>query len=220
VANYTYAQLEGLWIQAGGNPATAPVAAAVAEAESGGNPASTSSNPDGGTNIGLWQLDTPGGKGGGYTAAQLQDPTVNAAVAVKGSSNGLDWSSWATYASGAYTAFLNTATTPSAAGLPAATTTAATTTGASYSADCLFGFPGVSLPLVGNVGSFCMFSRSEARGLIGGLCLGAAGIIGLAAVVILAASAFEHSGAASAVAQSISPVRAVVGGARKVAPGR
>lgn len=94
--SYDHAQLEALWKSAGGDPATANKAAAVAQAESGGQPAVTSGNPDGGTNVGLWQLDTPGGKGAGHTVAQLQNPTTNAQVAIMGSANGTDWSAWAT----------------------------------------------------------------------------------------------------------------------------
>ena len=104
--DYSHAQLEQLWTASGGSSGTANVAAAIAQAESSGNKDVTSSNPDGGTNVGLWQLDTKG-KGAGYTVAQLQDPTTNAHVAIMGSSNGTDWSAWATYASGAYRKFLS-----------------------------------------------------------------------------------------------------------------
>lgn len=93
---YSHAQLQVLWISNGGNPAAANNAACHAIQESSGNPRATSSNPDGGTNAGLWQLDTPGGKGAGYTVAQLQDPNTNARVAIMGSRNGTDWSAWAT----------------------------------------------------------------------------------------------------------------------------
>lgn len=209
MANYTYAQLEGLWIQAGGSPATAPLAAAIAEAESSGQSAVTSANPDGGTNVGLWQLDTLG-KGSGYSTAQLSDPTVNAAVAVNGSKNGTDWSAWATYASGAYKAFMNTATTPNTSGLPASGTTAATLTSAGSASGSACA---LSVPLAG-----CIIPKSALRGILGGVCLAGAGIIALAAAVILAASAFDRSGAASAVTQSVAPVRAVVNTAQKIAP--
>lgn len=92
----THAALMALWISAGGSPSKANNAACHAIQESGGRPLVTSPNPDGGTNVGLWQLDTPGGKGAGYSIAQLQNPYTNARVAVKGSSNGTDWSAWAT----------------------------------------------------------------------------------------------------------------------------
>lgn len=90
------AAIGALWIAAGGNPFKANVAVCIAQRESGGRVAVTSANPDGGTNVGLWQLDTPGGKGAGYSIAQLQNPLTNARVTIQGSSNGTDWSAWAT----------------------------------------------------------------------------------------------------------------------------
>lgn len=105
LGSYGHAALEQLWTSNGGSPATANVAAAVAQAESGGSPSATSANPDGGTNAGLWQLDTLG-KGAGYTAAQLADPATNARVTIMASANGTDWSAWAAYASGAYRQYL------------------------------------------------------------------------------------------------------------------
>jgi len=209
MANYTYAQLEGIWIQAGGSSATAPIAAAIAEAESSGSATVTSSNPDGGTNVGLWQLDTLG-VGSGYSVAQLSDPATNAAVAVNGSGNGSNWSDWETYANGAYKAFLNNGTTPDTTGLPAGTTAATLTSATTSGTACA-----LSVPIAG-----CILPKSALRGIIGGLCLGAAGVIGLAAAVILAASAFERTGAAAAVAQSIPPVRATVRVAQRAAPRR
>jgi hypothetical protein len=92
---FTHADLMNLWTSNGGDPNAANNAACHAIQESSGEPAVTSSNPDGGTNVGLWQLDTKG-KGAGYTVAQLQDPATNARVAIMGSANGSDWSAWAT----------------------------------------------------------------------------------------------------------------------------
>lgn len=94
--NYTHAQLMQLWQSVGGSAATANNAACHAIQESSGNPTATSRNPDGGTNVGLWQLDTPGGKGAGYSVQQLMDPVTNARVALAGSNGGRDWSAWAT----------------------------------------------------------------------------------------------------------------------------
>ena len=94
--SYSHAQLMDLWQQAGGSAATANNAACHAIQESGGNPDATSANPDGGTNVGLWQLDTPGGVGAGYTIAELKDPATNARVAVQGSGGGTNWAQWAT----------------------------------------------------------------------------------------------------------------------------
>lgn len=59
----------------------AVMAVAVALAESSGDPNATSPNPDGGTNVGLFQLDTPGGVGAGHTEAQLKSPALNAQIA-------------------------------------------------------------------------------------------------------------------------------------------
>lgn len=102
---YDHAHLETLWTSNGGSPGTANIAAAIAQAESSGNPNATSPNPDGGTNAGLWQLDTKG-VGAGYTVAQLKDPDTNARVTVFGSANGTNWGPWATYGSGAYRQFM------------------------------------------------------------------------------------------------------------------
>jgi Lysozyme like domain len=105
MTTFTYSQLEQLWTRNGGSALVAPVAAAIAMAESSGRSDVTSSNPDGGVNVGPWQLDTRG-VGAGYSVAQLQNPDTNARVAIKGSNNGSDWSPWATFASGAYKKFL------------------------------------------------------------------------------------------------------------------
>ena len=92
---YDTAQLQALWVQAGGDPSKAKNAACHAMQESGGRPAVTSSNPDGGTNVGLWQLDTRG-KGAGYSVAALQNAVNNARITVLATRNGTDWSAWAT----------------------------------------------------------------------------------------------------------------------------
>lgn len=93
---YNTAQLQSLWVMAGGSQASKANAACHAMQESSGNPLVTSPNPDGGTNVGLWQLDTPGGEGAGYTVAELQVPLTNARVTVERTGDGADWSAWAT----------------------------------------------------------------------------------------------------------------------------
>lgn len=204
---YTYAQLEQIWINNGGSKATAPVAAAIAEAESSGNSAATSSNPDGGTNAGLWQLDTKG-VGAGYSVAQLQDPNLNATVAVNGSSGGTDWSDWATWASGAYKAFLSNNTAPDP-NVPAATGSAASGqsgggTGAS-SPGCLIGINGLGL-------NQCFLDKSEARAMIGaGLMVAAAGFLLLPGVIILGAAGFRGAGAGQAIGAAAAPLEKTPG---------
>lgn len=103
---YSASQLEHLWIQAGGSPDKARVAAAIALAESSGRATVTSNNPDKGQNVGLWQIDTTNG----YT--NLTDPLSNARAAVKLSRNGTNWSDWQTYTEGTYEKFLPSGTTP------------------------------------------------------------------------------------------------------------
>lgn len=92
---YNTAQLEALWVQAGGSASGARNAACHAMQESSGVPTATSSNPDGGTNVGLWQLDTKG-KGAGYSVSALQNALNNARITVLSTRNGADWSAWAT----------------------------------------------------------------------------------------------------------------------------
>src|SRR5580698_840440 len=57
---YTYAQLEGLWVNAGGQASMAPLMAAIAEAESGGCSSALNATDNGGTqsSYGLWQIST------------------------------------------------------------------------------------------------------------------------------------------------------------------
>ena len=217
MADYTYAQLMGLWIKNGGSRATAPIAAAIAEAESSGNAGATSGNPDGGTNVGLWQLDTPGGKGAGYTEQQLLDPATNAHVAVVGSNDGRDWSAWATYVSGAYKAFLSGRTTPDlnvAGGGAAAQQTGAVTVAAYNPGACLWSFPGIPVPIIGNIGQFCLFSKSEARAFLGVGLMAAGGLIMLPGVAIMVAAAgMRMLGAAGPVLEKTGAAVALIPGA-------
>lgn len=92
---YDHASLMTLWTQAGGSASTANNAACHAMQESSGNPLAESNNPDGGKNIGLWQLDTKG-VGSGYSISTLQNAMNNARITVLATKNGTDWSQWAT----------------------------------------------------------------------------------------------------------------------------
>lgn len=92
---YSHSQLMQLWINAGGPASTANNAACHAIQESSGNPQSTSSNPDGGTNVGLWQLDTKG-VGAGYPISALENAMTNARITVMATNGGRNWSQWAT----------------------------------------------------------------------------------------------------------------------------
>jgi hypothetical protein len=92
---YNTSQLQALWIQAGGSEATKVNAACHGMQESGGNPQATSTNPDGGTNVGIFQLDTKG-VGAGYSVSALQNALTNARITVMATANGTDWSQWST----------------------------------------------------------------------------------------------------------------------------
>jgi Lysozyme like domain len=92
---YTHATLMLLWQQAGGSPASANNAACHAMQESSGKSDAQSANPDGGTNYGLWQLDTKG-VGAGHTVAELLDPLTNAKITVAATNDGANWGAWAT----------------------------------------------------------------------------------------------------------------------------
>lgn len=83
---YSYAQLEQIWINAGGNPQNANIAAAVAMAESSGNPNAISASND----YGLWQINIVHG-----SQATL-DVMNNARAAVAISNGGQDWGPWCT----------------------------------------------------------------------------------------------------------------------------
>lgn len=92
---YTQAQIHSLWLLAGGPASTAANATCHAMQESSGRTSVESSNPDGGTNVGLWQLDTKG-VGAGHTIAELKNPLTNARITVQATGGGRNWSEWAT----------------------------------------------------------------------------------------------------------------------------
>lgn len=115
---YSFAQLEGLWIQAGGSRALAPVMAAIALAESRGNPDATGKAAG---EKGLWQINPKV-----WGSLATYDPLGNARAAVHvEASQGL--SAWTTYTSGAYRKYLGSAApqnAPTGTGQASGTTTA------------------------------------------------------------------------------------------------
>jgi peptidoglycan hydrolase-like protein with peptidoglycan-binding domain len=97
--NYTRAELVTLTASIGfPDPA---LAAAVAMAESGGNPYAVG---DGGTSFGLWQIHMPAHPE--FDASKLLEPNYNAHAALLISKSGTDWTPWTTYKTGAYKAYL------------------------------------------------------------------------------------------------------------------
>ena len=104
MADYTFSQLEGLWISAGGNKAVAPIMAAIALAESSGNPNAINPTDNNGrqTSWGLWQISNGTHN---MPVANILNPQVNAQQAVA-KYNASGFGPWGTYASGAYLKFL------------------------------------------------------------------------------------------------------------------
>jgi hypothetical protein len=110
MARLTFAQLEGYWIAAGGDPGRAPLMAAIAEAESSGDPGATNPTDNGGrqTSWGLWQISN-----GDHSQPdpQWDNPLVNARLAVaKLKEQGLG--AWGTWTSGAYKDYLQDGVAP------------------------------------------------------------------------------------------------------------
>jgi hypothetical protein len=211
---YTFAQLQGLWINAGGPAAVAPIAAAIALAESGGCTTALNATDNGGTqsSFGLWQIST-----GTHTppSASWADGGTNAALAVGKYKGAGGFSPWGTYASGAYKAFLSGGTpdlnvpsgSAAAAGGATATLTAATA-GGNVSPTCLFGFPNLNVipswvPILGTSTSACIVSKSAFRGLIGAGVMAAGFIVGSAGVLILAAYGLGKSSAIDRTADAL-----------------
>jgi hypothetical protein len=125
VASYTqtHLQLEELWLLAGGTEWTADVAAAIAQAESGGcqyalagpvdiRPvkACTWTRTDGENSVGLWQINLRAHPT--YSAPSIFGLLANAEAAVAISGGGTNFRPWTTYVSGAYRSFLTSGGTP------------------------------------------------------------------------------------------------------------
>lgn len=232
--NLSYAQLEAVWLSAAkgtqyATRAWAALMAAIAEAESSGNPDATNPYDNGGTQTswGLWQISL-----GNHDAPSpnWNNPYVNAQLAVgKLQSQGL--SAWGTYTSGAYKAFLSGNTTPDGAGIAGASAADAAylTAASSATSNCLWSIPslgsvvgntggGVVGGIIGGItgnpsagvselaggGGYCIFSRSEARALVGAGFLVGGGLITLWGLNVLVAVAALRAAA---------PVVGAVGGA-------
>lgn len=214
---YTFAELEGLWVNAGGPAALAPTMAAIALAESGGCSTDENTTDNGGTQTswGLWQISngTHSVPGPNWNTG-----AGNAALAVaKWKGGGL--SPWGTYDSGAYKAYLNgnppapdTSVSGGASG--GASTTAATLTAANP--DCLISFPSTKVLFITAQVGGCALSKSEARGAAGAVILVNGALVMLAGVVILAAYGLKST-AAREVAGTLAGAASKAGG-RPVKP--
>ena len=99
----SFQDLENLWLQAGGAPGMAATMAAIALAESGGNPGAANYTDNNGrqTSWGLWQISD----GTHNVLSGWNDPLTNARYALqKITTQGLG--AWGTYTSGLYKQYL------------------------------------------------------------------------------------------------------------------
>ena len=116
-----FQELENLWVANGGSAIYAPIAAAIAMAESAGNPNAIG---DQGTSYGLWQVHWTVHPQ--FNPAQLFNPNYNAAAAVALSGNGANFGPWTTFNNGAYLNYLPSGTAvPSSRGSGSSSSTTA-----------------------------------------------------------------------------------------------
>lgn len=175
----TYSQLEGVWIQGGGQASLAPLMAAIALAESGGQTNSLNPTDNGGrqSSFGLWQIST-----GTHTPPDPNwaDPITNARLAVgKLKSQGLG--AWGTYTSGAYKQFMKNGVPPSGAitgALPVNQPVGETGSPAD-AAECAWQ---MNLPVAGQS---CLLSKLELRGILAILMIGTGVVVGVFGVVLV-----------------------------------
>lgn len=106
--NYSYSQLRKLWLNAGGNKGWSWVMAAIAMAESGGNPQAHNVDSNGSVDYGLWQINTVHR----YAVSDMLNPQQNAKEAVS-IFNSAGPHAWSTYNNGAYKKYM-----PSGKGTP------------------------------------------------------------------------------------------------------
>lgn len=174
---YNFSQLENLWMQGGGSALSAPIAAAIGLAESGGNSDEISKTND----WGVWQINNGG--------QAMLDPLANAQRAVSMSGNGANWrpwcSAWSDHACGTLGGtYLGTGspfyvhlpngmgTTPGTdQSIQSAANPAPNATLTSTSSDCLIHIPSNLpswIPFFGSGKTPCLFPRSWGRALLGG----------------------------------------------------
>lgn len=179
MADLSYAQLKGVWLSASQGTkyhsnGWATLMAAIAEAESSGNPEAYNPTDNGGTQTswGLWQISL-----GNHAAPSPNwaSPEENARLAI-GKLNSQGLSAWGTYDSGAYKAYLSGKTAADLTGITgtSAVDTAALTSAAAAESDCAWKIAGFNLHNIGlgpihgpTFSGICIFSKSELRALIG-----------------------------------------------------
>lgn len=184
----TYSQLEGVWIQAGGQTSLAPLMAAIALAESGGQTNSLNPNDNHGTqsSYGLWQISTGTHK---EPDPNWADPVVNAKLAIgKLKSQGL--TAWGTFSSGAYKPFLKNGVPPTTVVGGSTTTPVSDPTSAGNSFDSVDCAWQMKLPVAGQT---CIATKVQVRAVLGVLLLGTGVVVGIFGVIAIAALTFKKA---------------------------
>jgi hypothetical protein len=125
MATLSHSDLETLWVLYGGSPQSSDMAAAIAQAESGGcqyakhgaiddRPVKqcTYNFSTGENSYGLWQINRDAHPQ--YSASSLYTTVGNAKAAIAIARGGASFSAWSTYTNGAYKRFLTgtVSTTP------------------------------------------------------------------------------------------------------------
>jgi hypothetical protein len=189
---YTYPQLEGLWINAGGPTAVAYIAAAIALAESGGCTAALNLTDNNGTqtSVGLWQTSN-GTHSYPSTWSTAAGNATEAVAKYKGAGN--SFSPWGTYDSGAYKQYLNSGTTPDTS-VPSPSTTGNTPGTSGTTSTCLIAAPSVNLVFF-SLGGQCLLGKPQARAIVGAAII-AGGFVTLGVgLLVLAAFGLKSAGA-------------------------
>lgn len=235
---YSYAQLEGFWINAGGPPSLAPAMAAVAMAESGGGNVIQQGQPYSTTGWGLWQITPGNSESQCGTDAALLNPATNACAAVaKYNSQGTG--AWTTYTSGKYRGFLQLGVTPDLS-VSAKTTAPSGGGGGGGSGaptDPLKAcFWGITVPTTagfveslvtfglagGQTNQLCFITKGQVKAITSAVAIGTGAAFFGFGMVMLAAYGYDHSGARQAVnrtARTIGIGTSLLAGQPEVAAG-
>jgi hypothetical protein len=216
----TFDQIQALWVQNGGKPGWAPLAAAIAIAESGGNTASLNNTPaTGDYSVGLWQINYFGSLLPGRTqsygspAALQSDPNAQAKAAIQLSGNGTNWGPWKTDAAWNKWVANGSPSQPTKATIAAwgaslggaggGTSETATAAGAATGpgsggqasgTGCNKPDPGkTDNKIFGIIG--LSFSKCQAKSVLGGLSVGMGGMLAVTGVIIIVAWGLGHTSA-------------------------
>lgn len=210
--HFNYAQLEGLWINAGGDKAVAYIAAAIAMAESGGFSQAKNTLPcaPGSYAEGLWQICMPLNQKV-VPGGNAYDPAANAQAAVALYKNS-GWSPWSTYGKcpgSAYCAFLNKKTSPDT-NVPGSSGGGGKQQPCTSTCLACFSLPSLgSLVGIGSGQQVCLLGKTQARAFIGTGILTAGAVITFVGLAVIVAGGFRTTKAGQSAAKAAEAVTAV-----------